>query len=42
MKNYGVIARALTSLPKKDQSIWSAEALKSFLELKKAMKSAHI
>lgn len=42
MKNYGVIARALTSLLKKDQSIWSAGVQKEFLELKKAMKSAHI
>ncbi|GKA73531.1 ty3-gypsy retrotransposon protein, partial [Tanacetum coccineum] len=42
VKNYGLIARPLTTLTKKDGFLWSDEALKAFNELKQALLSTPI
>ncbi|GKA56430.1 ty3-gypsy retrotransposon protein [Tanacetum coccineum] len=42
VKNYGLIARPLTALTKKDGFLWSEEALKAFNKLKQALLSTPI
>jgi len=42
MKGYGVVARSLTDMLKKDNFVWNAQAMQAFEKLKELMSSTPV